>query len=431
MENQTDILKKKKQRRFLLVLPLIALPFLTLMFWSMGGGRTETAVAAEAAPPGFNSSLPDANLKEEHAMDKMSYYELAKKDSARFQELLRNDPNYQTPAAETRSLQFGEQAGSVGVQGNGRLNTSLYGNGSSNDPNSEKIYQKLAMLNGELNRPLPVQGSPDLYGMSAAQERKQPAIASGDVERLEQMMQMMGQPQGQDPEMMEINSMLEKMMDIQNPERVQEKMQKDAQKKRGRVYSVAGRTKENSITVLSAKKPASASGFYSLEEAEVPQQKQNAIQAVVHESQTIVTGSTIKLRLTAEIMINGTVIPKDNFLFGTASLDGERLSIKISSIRYGNSLYPVELQAYDMDGLAGIYIPGAITRDVAKQSADRSMQAIGMASLDPSFGAQAAGAGIEAVKSLVSKKVKLVKVIVKAGYRLLLRDEKQKQGQSN
>ncbi|WP_313262654.1 conjugative transposon protein TraM, partial [Sphingobacterium multivorum] len=59
------------------------------------------------------------------------------------------------------------------------------------------------------------------------------------------------------------------------------------------------------------------------------------------------------------------------------------------------------------------------------------LQTFGMTSLDPSFGAQAAGAGIEAVKSLVRKKVKLVKVAVKSGYRLLLRDEKQKQDQSN
>lgn len=80
-----------------------------------------------------------------------------------------------------------------------------------------------------------------------------------------------------------------------------------------------------------------------------------------------------------------------------------------------------------MDGLDGVYIPGAITRDVAKQSVDRSMQNIGLTSLDPSWQAQAAGAGIETAKSLFSKKVKLIKVTLKAGYQVLLRDEKQKQ----
>jgi len=43
--------------------------------------------------------------------------------------------------------------------------------------------------------------------------------------------------------------------------------------------------------------------------------------------------------------------------------------------------------------------------------------------MDPSFKAQAAATGINAAKSLLSKKVKQVKVIVKAGYRLMLKDK--------
>jgi hypothetical protein len=46
--------------------------------------------------------------------------------------------------------------------------------------------------------------------------------------------------------------------------------------------------------------------------------------------------------------------------------------------------------------------------------------------MDPSLGAQAASAGIQAAKTLISKKVKLVKVTVKAGYQVLLRDNNQK-----
>lgn len=71
-------------------------------------------------------------------------------------------------------------------------------------------------------------------------------------------------------------------------------------------------------------------------------------------------------------------------------------------------------------------IPGAVSRDVAKASADRSIQTLGLTGLTDSWGAQAAGMGIEAAKSLMSKKVKLIKVVVKAGYQVLLYDEKQK-----
>jgi hypothetical protein len=43
----------------------------------------------------------------------------------------------------------------------------------------------------------------------------------------------------------------------------------------------------------------------------------------------------------------------------------------------------------------------------------------------PMSGTQATSAGIEAAKTLFSKKVKLIKVTVKAGYQVLLYDEKQ------
>ncbi len=117
-------------------------------------------------------------------------------------------------------------------------------------------------------------------------------------------------------------------------------------------------------------------------------------------------------------------ILKNTFVYGTASLKGERLTVEISSIRFQNSVFPVELLLYDIDGLEGIYIPGAISRDAAKASAERSIQPLGIASLDDSWGSQATGAGIEAAKSLLSKKVKLVKVMVKSGYQVLLKDKK-------
>ncbi len=62
-----------------------------------------------------------------------------------------------------------------------------------------------------------------------------------------------------------------------------------------------------------------------------------------------------------DIFINGVTIPKDNFVFGIVSLNDERLEVEINTIRNNNSIFPVSLEVYDMDGLPGIYIPGAIT----------------------------------------------------------------------
>jgi hypothetical protein len=59
---------------------------------------------------------------------------------------------------------------------------------------------------------------------------------------------------------------------------------------------------------------------------------------------------------------------------------------------------------------------------VVKQAGDQSLQSLGIVSMDQSLKAQAAAAGIGAAKSLLSKKVKQVRVTVKSNYIVLLKD---------
>lgn len=431
MEQKTKSLKMLRQRKLLVVLPLLVLPFVTVMFWVLGGGKMEIANAQTVEKKGINIKLPDANLKEGLPLDKMNYYDQATLDSVKLDELIRKDPNYLSQSFQIDST---EDSSDVAFRQRGTgLNTSVYRN-----PNEEKVHQKLEALQKAIN----VSVAPSVQNRDYIKYIKsdETAMHSNDVERLEQMMQSMnGQSGDQDPELQQLSGMLENILDIQHPNRVQEKLRKASEQQRGQVFAITTKTNEDNISSLQSTPTnfttldvqSGHNGFYSLDEPASPNYTQNAVEAVIHETQTIVNGSTVKLRLANDIFINGIKIPKNNFLFGVASLKGERLAITINSLRYNNSLFPIDLSVYDMDGLNGIYIPGAINRDVAKASADRSMQTLGVASLDDSWGAQAAGAGIEAAKSLLSKKVKLVKVVVKAGYMVLLRDEKQNQKDSN
>jgi hypothetical protein len=93
------------------------------------------------------------------------------------------------------------------------------------------------------------------------------------------------------------------------------------------------------------------------------------------------------------------------------------LKISVSSIRFKNFILPVSLKVYDMDGQEGVYVPGSINRTVAKESANNAMGGMNTTTIDPSLGTQAASAGIEAAKSLFTKKVKLVKMTVRADIR--------------
>ena len=439
MEQKTQSPKIFRQRKFLLVLPLLVLPFMTLMFWSLGGGKVENTEAQPLTNKGFNMKLPDAYLKDERSLDKLSYYEKATSDSAKLEELIKNDPNYRGRTSinhETDGMQHNIFQSKYNNK-SGSLITSPYGSGLSPDSNEAKVYRKLAELDEVMNRvntPTMVQKDDTSHN-----RRENTQVNTSDIDRLEEMMQSMNLPQGEDPELHQLNGMLEKILDIQHPDRVQEKIKQTSETRKGQVFAVFATGKETPVSLLdntpdgrfvinsTSINQSQQNGFYSLDEPVMADGAQKSIQAVVHETQTLVEGSIVKLRLVNDVYINGMLIPKDNFIFGEAALSGERLGINIGSIHYQNSLFPVELTVYDMDGMKGIYIPGAITRDVAKQSADRAIQGIGLTTLDPSLGAQAASAGIEAARDMISKKVKLIKVTVKAGYQVLLRDEKQKQ----
>ena len=98
--------------------------------------------------------------------------------------------------------------------------------------------------------------------------------------------------------------------------------------------------------------------------------------------------------------------------------------VSVGSIRVGNSLVPVSLEVVDLDGISGIRMPGSINRDAGKESADEAINTIGMTSVDPGLGAQVASAGLQTARSLMSRKIKLVRVSLKAGYKVLLRNVK-------
>lgn len=423
MENQKVT---EKKRKFLLVLPVLVIPFLTMIFWALGGGKVASADAASAKETGINGKLPDANIKDEDGLDKMSFYDQAQKDSLKRKDMNHPDPNSIQAALGAIDPQ-NQLSGPLGVGSNINLNTSPYTGGGYNDPTEAKINQKLQQLNSMLNQQQMVgnTASPSYQTNVSGTEQS--------LMRLEKMMQQMhGSSQQADPETQQLDGLLEKVLDIQNPERVKEKLRKSSLEHRGQVFALSSVPGRDRISLMEPKTEAGLkqateeSGFYSIDEPAAIGFDQNTVSAVIHETQTLINGATVKLRLLDDIFINGTLIPKNNFVFGMASLSGDRLVIKITGIRYRKSQYPVQLSVFDIDGMDGIYIPGAIARDVAKQSVDRAIQDISFENMNPSLGYQAASAGIEAAKSLFSKKVKLIRVTVKAGYQVLLRDEKQK-----
>lgn len=385
-------------------------------------------------PEDLNAELPDPHFEQKEIWDKLSLYEIADRDSAKFEEARESDPYFDLVSFKTQHYQEPKDQESKGKL----IDSFKTKDRLAADPVEDKVNRKLEELYKEINRASVSTDNAD------KQESVNPLVSmpefSQDVDRLEQMMEVIGHSEDDDADMQQIEGVLEKILDIQHPERVKERLQSQNHDNTQNTFGVeVVHTQDNiselmpagiALTTDSANEvtsmTTSTNAFFGLEDEMIEQQEVgNALEAVIHGTQELVVGATVRLRLLNEVRINNNVIKKDQFIYGICAINGERLTIEVNSIRSENLLLPVSLAVYDLDGLEGIYIPGAITRDAAKQASDDALQNVQLMSLDPSIGQQAAGAGIEAAKGLLSKKAKLIKVTVKAGYQVLLKDNNQ------
>ena len=157
----------------------------------------------------------------------------------------------------------------------------------------------------------------------------------------------------------------------------------------------------------------------------VSQTERNTISACVYNNQTVMDGQTVRFRLLEPMLVSGREIPRNALVVGTAKLQGERLAVVISSLEYRGNIIPVELSVYDTDGQAGIFIPGSMERSAAKEIVANMGTSVG-SSVNISTDAKAQlasdlGKGlIQGTSQYFAKKMRAVKVHLKAGYKVLL-----------
>ncbi|MEQ7802243.1 conjugative transposon protein TraM [Pedobacter sp. ASV1-7] len=341
------------KRRILLILPVLVLLFSALAFYAMGWGNPEKS-EAETQPKGINANLPDAQFKAQEPKDKMGIYKLTESGS---------DTSNGIEAVAGR-----------------------FGFAPVEDPQTRQINEKLAAINREINSPAAPVKSYDQLNRKTAFSVDAPM--GKDVARLESLMKNMQPPAEEDPEMVQLHSLMDKIMAVQNPELA-----------RKNVKPVAGEV--DSLF--------------------------KAIPAVIAGNQKAVQGSVVELRLLDSVRLNGQLIPKGHLVFGLAEFSNQRLNLQIRNIRLGTSVIPVNLTVFDKrDAMPGINAPEALLTDAVNRGSVDAVSSIGLMGFDQSLSTQIAGAGLDAAKSLFNKKVKRVKQKLKAGYPLLLRDNTKK-----
>jgi hypothetical protein len=354
-----------RERKFLMWLPLLTIPFLTMAFVALGGGTKNASIAETSRTQGLNATLPQAQFKDQKAQNKMDIYQVVKTDSA-------------GSAVGGVSEGFIKSMGLDAAKNNHtdsiiqRSTANLTGGPTSADVSEAKIQAKLASINQQINQPEPA---------SYTNQTSAPAIR-----RLNKMMKTMNSGSDEDPEMKQLNNMLTKIQAIQNP---------------GLVNATVLPKKENDTAF-------------------------RAIPAVIDGKQKVMNGGTVRLKLTDSVKLKGVVLQKGQLLFGACQVTNQRLLLNIQNIRVGKDILPADLTVFSLDGMPGIPAPEAELSGAAGSGANNAIESMQFLSMDQSLGTQAATGGINAAKDLFRKKVKKIRVKLQDNFVVLLRDNTRK-----
>jgi len=166
--------------------------------------------------------------------------------------------------------------------------------------------------------------------------------------------------------------------------------------------------------------------FYdSQNDSEKLVQAKNAIRGVVYETKTLVNESTLSIRLSEAMQLGRTEVPAGSLLIAVSKFQGGRLQLKISSIQYKANIYPVEINVYDNDGQLGLYVPyspeqDAVSDIVANMSQTSGTNIMMTRSAGQQIAADLSRGVVQGLSGYFQKRVRQLKVTVKAGHQVLL-----------
>jgi hypothetical protein len=350
--------EEKNQRRFLLLLPVLILPFLALGFYALGGGKGINNAPNLSANTGINTSLPGAQLKNDKSPDKLALYDKAMRDSA----------SARSNSSNNAFAALGWDTVKSGLSKPAPANNAQV--------NEVKINQRLAEINRQISHPTATPRYADSYSGSS----------NPDLDRMEKLLKDKQHGNAEDPEMKQLSTMLDKIMQIQNPSLAKDKQQANTPLVKDTAFK--------------------------------------AIPAIIDGNQKVVPGGIVNLRLKDTIRLNGLLIPKGQALSGLCSVTNQRLLLEIINIRLGTAIIPVSLTVFSLDGLVGINAPEAELGEAAGGGANGALENMQFLSMDQSLTTQAATAGITAAKGLLGKKVKKIRIKLKGNTVVLLRNNK-------
>ncbi|WET69069.1 conjugative transposon protein TraM [Sphingobacterium sp.] len=170
-------------------------------------------------------------------------------------------------------------------------------------------------------------------------------------------------------------------------------------------------------------------GFYTAGISEQTIQPKNSIRAMIQQTQTVTSESTVQIRLLENAETPDCTIPKGTVLTAVSKFQGNRLQLLISSIEHNGNILPVDLSVYDVDGQMGLQVPyspeiNALTEMAGNMSQQSGTSLMMTSSAGQQIAADLSRGVVQGISGYFSKKVRTPKVTVKAGHQLFLVSKK-------
>lgn len=170
-------------------------------------------------------------------------------------------------------------------------------------------------------------------------------------------------------------------------------------------------------------------GFYTAGSVEQILQPKNSIKACVHDAQTVISETGVRLRLLEAAQTTERIIPKGTVVTANAKFQGGRLQLKITSVELDGNIIPVDITIYDLDGQQGLYVPYSPEMNALTEMAGNMGQTGGTSlMLTQNAGQQIAAdlsrGVVQGISGYFSKKVRTPKVTLKAGHQVFLVSKK-------
>lgn len=149
--------------------------------------------------------------------------------------------------------------------------------------------------------------------------------------------------------------------------------------------------------------------------------------ACIHGDQTVVTGSTVRMRMLEDAVVCGMKIPANTLFYGVATLGANRLELVVNNLKVGNTISPVSFVIFDNDAMEGLNLPNNMKAQAAKrmqqglvQNIDMPLASIGTMTSEIT---SAVNATTQIAKQILNMKLSQVKVHLKSNYQMYIQEE--------